>query len=164
LPPQVCWPVAAQQKVMNHQLTEIPLENIAGKHPRNRSHTIEELAEKIGVPVETFKETVERYNEVAKAKKDTDFGKRPELLTTIEEPPFYALKFGGALLTVNGGVNVDTNLQVLDKEYKPIPGLYAVGNTAGGLYGVDYPTIIPGNSHGRALTWGYVAGKTVLED
>lgn len=129
-----------------------------------KADTIEELAEKIGVPVETFKETVDRYNEIAKAKKDTDFGKRPELLTTIEEPPFYALKFGGALLTVNGGVNVDTNLQVLDKEYKPIPGLYAVGNTAGGLYGVDYPTIIPGNSHGRALTWGYVAGKTVLED
>jgi len=125
--------------------------------------TLEELAEKIEVPVDNFVATVKRYNELARAKKDVDFGKRPELLTTIEKPPFYALKFGGALLVVNGGVNVDNKLRVLDKNYKPIPGLYAVGNTAGGLYGVDYPTIIPGNSHGRALTWGYVAGKTVLE-
>ncbi|HHV34024.1 MAG TPA: FAD-dependent oxidoreductase [Syntrophomonadaceae bacterium] len=128
-----------------------------------KADTIEELAKKIDVPVDTFKKTVDRYNEIVKAKKDVDFGKRPELLTTIEKPPFYALKFGGALLAVPGGLNCDANLRVLDKEQKPIPGLYAVGNTAGGLYGVDYPTIIPGNSHGRALTWGYVAGKTVLE-
>lgn len=125
--------------------------------------TIEELARKINVPKENLKATVERYNEIARAKNDVDFGKRAELLTTIEKPPFYALKFGPALLTVVGGLNVDVKLRVLDAKQNPIPGLYAVGNTSGGLYGVDYPTVIPGNSHGRALTWGYVAGSTVME-
>ncbi|AFV10365.1 fumarate reductase flavoprotein subunit [Thermacetogenium phaeum DSM 12270] len=125
--------------------------------------TIEELAGKIGVPAENLKATVERYNELARAKNDVDFGKRSELLTTIEKPPYYALKFGGALLVVTGGLNVDVKLRVLDKDHNPIPGLYAVGNVSGGLYGVDYPTTIPGNSHGRALTWGYLVGSTVME-
>ncbi|WP_425800701.1 FAD-dependent oxidoreductase [Desulfitobacterium sp. Sab5] len=128
-----------------------------------KADTLDELAQKIGVPADQFKATVARYNELAKAKKDTDFGKRSELLTTIEKGPFYALKFGGALLTVVGGLNVDTKLRVLDAKKNPIQGLYAVGNASGGLYGVDYPTVIPGNSHGRALTWGYIAGKTVTE-
>ncbi len=117
----------------------------------------------MGVPVDNFKAAVARYNEMCKNKADTDFGKRPELLNPVEKPPFTALKFGGALLVVTGGLNVDAKLRVLDKDSNPIPGLYAVGNVAGGLYGVDYPTIIPGNSHGRALTWGYLAGKNVLE-
>ncbi|SDE56894.1 FAD-dependent oxidoreductase [Sporomusa acidovorans] len=128
-----------------------------------KADTLDELAGKIGVPADVFKATVARYNELAKTKEDTDFGKRPELLTTIEKPPFYANKFGGALLVVTAGLNVDTKLRVLDAKQNPIPGLYAVGNVSGGLYGVDYPTIIDGNSHGRALTWGYLAGKNVLE-
>jgi predicted oxidoreductase len=97
-------------------------------------------------------------------KDDTEFGKRPELLFPIKKPPFYASKFGPAILAVTGGLLVDTRLRVLDCEHRPIPGLYAVGNVAGGLYGIDYPTLIPGNSHGRALTWGYLAGKNAIED
>ena len=97
-------------------------------------------------------------------KDDSDFGKREELLFPIKKPPFYASKFGPAMLVVTGGLIVDTHLRVLNNDHYPIPGLYAVGNVAGGLYGVDYPTIIPGNSHGRALTWGYLAARNILED
>jgi fumarate reductase flavoprotein subunit len=68
------------------------------------------------------------------------------------------------MLAVAGGLLVNTRLQVEDKDQNPIPGLYAVGNVAGGLYGVDYPTIIPGNSHGRAVAWGYLAGSNAVED
>ncbi|HHX74005.1 MAG TPA: FAD-binding protein, partial [Firmicutes bacterium] len=48
---------------------------------------------------------------------------------------FYALKWGAALLNVHGGVIIDTKMRVLDKDHKPIPGLLAVGNVSGGLYG-----------------------------
>ena len=60
---------------------------------------------------------------------------------------------------VCGGAVIDANLQCLDAEGNPIPGLYAVGNTSGGTAEVDYPINAPGNSHGQALTQGYLAGR-----
>jgi len=126
-----------------------------------RAESIAQLAGLIGVKPEKLCATVDRYNSMVYNKDDTDFGKRPELLFPIKDPPFYASKFGPAMLAVTGGLIVDTRLRVLDADHVPIPGLYAVGNVAGGLYGVDYPTIIPGSSHGRALTWGYLAAGNI---
>ena len=123
-----------------------------------------ELARLIDVPEDIFVSTVSRYNEHAVQGRDADYGKRRELLFPIKNPPFYAAKFGPAMLVVTGGLFVDTKLRVVNKEFSPIPGLYAIGNVAGGLYGVDYPTIIPGNSHGRAVTWGYIAAENAIDD
>ena len=128
-----------------------------------KADTIEELAEQMGVPVETFRATVDRYNELYEKGEDVDFGKRAELLTSITEPPFYAVKWGPALLNVHGGMIIDTDMRVLDDDNKPIPGLYAIGNVAGGLYGVDYPLLWNGNSHSRAITWARAAIQAIAE-
>ena len=129
-----------------------------------KADTIEELAVKMEVPVENLKATVARYNELYELGDDVDFGKRSELLTSITEPPFYALKWGPALLNVHGGMITDTNMRILDDDNRPIPGLYAIGNTAGGLYGVDYPLLWNGNSHSRAITWARQAVKSIAEN
>ncbi len=121
--------------------------------------TPRELAEKMGIDADSFVRTFERYNRMCAEGKDTEFGKRPELMIPIDRPPYYARKFGPALLSVVGGVRVDTQMRVLDHGRNPIPGLYAIGNTAGGRYGVDYPTLILGNSHGMAVTFGYLLGR-----
>ena len=115
--------------------------------------TIEELAEKMDVPAENLRDTVDRYNEIVASGDDTDFGKRARLLTSIEKPPFYALKWGPMLLDVFGGAQIDASLNVIDADSRPIPGLYAVGNAAGGMYAVDYPLLLNGNSYGRALAY-----------
>lgn len=60
--------------------------------------TLDELAQKMGVPVEAFKATVARYNELAAKGHDDDFGKRPELLTPIQKGPFYAGRLVSTLL------------------------------------------------------------------
>lgn len=125
--------------------------------------TPEELAEKMGVDPEGFAETLRRYNEMCIEGKDTEFGKRSELLIPLDKPPYIARKFGPALLSVVGGVKVDTSMRVLNDEGTPLPGLYAIGNTAGGRYGVDYPMLLPGNSHGMALTFGYLLGLDLAE-
>ena len=52
----------------------------------------------------------------------------------------------------------------MNEEGAPVPGLYAIGNTAGGRYGVDYPILIAGNSHGTALTFGYLLGESLGAD
>jgi len=127
-----------------------------------KADTLEELAEQMGVPKDAFLATVARYNRMYKQQNDEDYGKRSALLTPIDKPPFYALKFGPSLLDVFGGVNTDVKLRVLDAKDEPIPGLLAVGMVAGGLYGVDYPLLFNGNSHGRCLTWARQAAETIV--
>ena len=123
--------------------------------------TLEELAVKMDVPAETFVATVNRYNELYRLGKDLDYGKRGEMLTSIDKPPYYALKFGPAILNVFGGALTDTQMHVLGEDLCPIPGLYAVGNVAGGLHGVDYPLLLNGNSHSRALIWAREAAASI---
>ncbi|MGR6835996.1 FAD-dependent oxidoreductase [Syntrophomonas erecta] len=124
--------------------------------------TIEELAKKIKVPANTLKKTVERYNELARLGQDLDFGKRSECLTTVEKAPFYSAPLGTSLLVTLGGLQINDKLQVLDNEKNVIPGLYAAGNASGNYYANDYCVSLPGNSHGRAFTFGYLAGKNIL--
>jgi len=125
--------------------------------------TLEELAAKMEVPKDNFLATVRRYNELARKGVDEDFGKRAACLTTIEKPTFYASPLGTALLVTLGGLKINENLQVLDEDHKVIPGLYAAGNASGSYYANDYCVNLPGNSHGRAFTFGYLAGKSVAK-
>ncbi len=97
------------------------------------------------------------------AGQDTDFFKEKIFLTPVKKGPFYATKVGPALLAIVGGLVTNANLQCLDENGNPITGLYAVGNASGSAYGVDYPINVPGNSHGKCLTWGYVIGETLAK-
>ena len=126
-----------------------------------KADTLEELAAKMEVPYENLKATVDRYNELCALGDDPDFGKRPELLTTIVEAPFYAVKMGASLLDVMGGCLTNKELNVVDADYQPIPGLYAIGNCCGGMYGVDYPLLLNGNSYGRAFSYSFVLGRVL---
>lgn len=122
--------------------------------------TLEELAEKTSLPLDSLKATIGRYNELVQAGRDDDFGKRAELMTTILEPPFYALRMQNMMCVSVGGLDVDANSQVLGENRTPIAGLYAVGNTAGGLFGVDYNEApVPGVSLGRCVTFGKLLGE-----
>jgi fumarate reductase flavoprotein subunit len=123
-----------------------------------KAQTIEELARKMEVPFETFKATIERYNELAGNGKDSDFGKHPDRLTTIEEPDFYACRMEARYMVILGGLKVNDRLQVLDTERNAIPGLYAAGNVSGSFFGNMYPTTVPGLTHSRAWTFGRLAG------
>ena len=129
-----------------------------------RADSLAELAEKIGVPADALEASVARYNALAEAGEDTDFGKRSELMIPICKPPFIALKWGTAVLDVFGGMLTDTQMRVITPDCTPIPGLYAVGNAAGGFYGVDYPLLLNGNSFGRALTWALVVTEGIEAD
>ncbi|PKO14921.1 MAG: FAD-binding dehydrogenase [Chloroflexi bacterium HGW-Chloroflexi-10] len=129
-----------------------------------QADTLEELATIMEVPLDTFLQTVQRYNELAKSGKDLDFGKNSEMLTTIEQAPFFATKSGAALVVTLDGLQIDTNMQVLGTEGKQIPGLYAAGNASGNFFANDYPITAIGVSHGRALTFGWLAGENAVQN
>lgn len=123
--------------------------------------TLEELAEKIEVPYDQLEKTVTRYNELCDAKDDKDFYKETVFMTPVKEGPFYATKVGAGLLAVVGGLHISDDFEVLNENDEAVPGLYAVGNVSGDLYATDYPINIPGNSHGRCLCWGKLAGEAL---
>ncbi|MEE8716066.1 MAG: FAD-binding protein [Coriobacteriales bacterium] len=118
-----------------------------------------------GDALEAAKASVERYNEMCAAGKDTDFGKDADLLIPIDEAPFYVAAQGtqrlyGPGLNTLAGLCVDSYYRVLNANKDAvIPGLYAVGNTMGERYGNAYNTPSAGNNMGNALTSGRVAGK-----
>ena len=76
---------------------------------------------------------------------------------------YYALVTNSVILATVGGLTINGDTQVLDKDGKVIEGLYATGNVSGNFYAGNYPRHIPGTSVGRAATFGYVAVEHMLK-
>ena len=124
-----------------------------------QADTIEELAEGLGLPADTLKETVDHYNELAYAGEDTDYGKEPFRLTPVDTAPFYGAKNTGYVLCTMDGIQIDTNMNAIDTDGNPIPGLYVVGNDSGSYFANTYPNLSTGMACGRTVTFGRLVGK-----
>lgn len=99
-----------------------------------KADTIDELADHFGVDKSALKDTVENFNKNSKEDKDPEFNLRM-LGWTIEEGPFYMLKTLPAVHHTMGGLEINTDAQVITKEGKAIEGLYAAGEVTGGIHG-----------------------------
>ena len=118
------------------------------------------MAEKLGLPVDTFTATVEHYNELAANGEDTDFGKESYRLSTLTEAPFYGVRqCGGYLICTMDGIQIDDNMHALDANYQPIPGLYVIGDMSGNYFSHSYPNLMSGAAAGRSATFGRLAGQ-----
>jgi succinate dehydrogenase/fumarate reductase flavoprotein subunit len=130
-----------------------------------KGDTLEELAEKIGVPADALKATVTRYNELCAKGVDDDFGKRELWMsgTSVDTAPYYASKMSGMWFVTIYGLHCNEFSQVLDADDKPIANLFAVGNAQGDFFTDDYPLLTPGISHGRATVFGRLVGKALAK-
>lgn len=102
-----------------------------------RADTIEGIAEQIGLDPDKLAATLARYNEMAEAGVDEDFG-RVNNLTPLVTPPFYCAKGVPATSDTAGGLAVNGKAEVIDWNDEPIPGFYAAGSTTGGWHGDIY--------------------------
>lgn len=126
--------------------------------------TIEEAAKKAGMVPEVLRATAERMTKYAKQGKDEQFGKDPYYLRTIDQGPFYIVRGKLNTLTSLNGVKVNKDLQVLDKHEHPIPGLYAIGHDAGGVYGDSYDLKVgEGTASAFAINSGRMAVEHILK-
>lgn len=126
-----------------------------------KADSLEELADLLEIKdKDAFLKTVEHYNEMVKAGKDTEFGVPAKYLTSIDKPPYYGIHKHIRLTHADSGVEVNGQLQCLTPDGDVIPGLYAAGNVAGNFYGGnDYPLTIGGLNLGHNYTEGYYLGK-----
>lgn len=132
------------------------------------SPTLEELAEKLGIPSDAFVETVTKYNQAVDAGVPDEFGRefvskpgenRVEKVNKIEGTMYYALKLQPIVLSSRGGIAVNDKNQVIDEEDQVIPGLYAGGEVVGQMWG---KTIAPGVGMNGAVTWGRITGTNIM--
>ena len=134
-----------------------------------KADTLEELVAKIypddTAAQQTALDSIQRYNELAKAGYDEDFHKPASRMWAVENGPFYADKFTTALLLVCiGGLESDENCHTFDADRNVIPGLYVAGNVQGNRFATEYPIGLKGVSHSMAMYYGYIAGKNALKD
>jgi 3-oxosteroid 1-dehydrogenase len=135
-----------------------------------KAGTLEELADRCGIDRTGLRATVGRFNVMAAAGKDEDFGRGESrfdhyfhdptvtpcaVLGPISTPPFYAVAIYPGDVSTYGGLVTDEHARVLRPDGSPIDGLYAAGSTAASVCGHTYPGA--GIAVGGSATFGYLA-------
>ncbi|MDO5532953.1 FAD-dependent oxidoreductase [Sutterella sp.] len=120
--------------------------------------TIEAVAKAAGVPEKNLRETVEEFNKAVKAGKAAELDPPYEYETphALETGPYYMIPAAGGMASTFGGPKIDPDARVVNYENRPIPGLYAAGAAAGGVW---YADDIGGNQLGGGLVFGRVAAR-----
>lgn len=77
------------------------------------------------------------------------------LLLPIDTPPYYAATILPSDIGTKGGLVTDEHARVLREDGRPIPGLYAAGNTAAAMSGRVYPGA--GTPIGSSVAFAYLA-------
>jgi succinate dehydrogenase/fumarate reductase flavoprotein subunit len=170
-----CWMVFD-----GHYLMRYGLAGYRGEEPTPdwlvRAESIDELAEALSLPGETFAATVRHWNEHAVNGEDPDFGRGqsvydrwwgdPSLeglpastVGPLDTPPYYAVRVRSGALGTKGGPRTDGDARVLDVDGRPIPGLYAAGNVMASAMGMTYGG--GGGTLGPAMVFGYLAGRNL---
>ena len=129
--------------------------------------TLEEAARHYGADPAQVKATVSAYNEIIASGRDPEFDKPFERSGRSVEPidpagPFHAIEVTPRLNYTPGGVRINTRAQVLSLEDdRPIPGLYAAGEAAGGLHGQERMTAC---SMPDCSVYGMIAGENAADE
>jgi len=116
----------------------------------------EALAEKLAMNPHTLPATLKRYNSFVSNQYDEDFGRRTALRHPIDQEPFYAIRIAPGVHHTMGGVVINTEAAVLNKEKQVIEGVWAAGEVAGGIHGANR---IGGNAVADIIIFGIQAGR-----
>lgn len=133
------------------------LEEHVAKGVVKKADSLAELAKLVGIGPK-LEASIAHYNDLAKAKVDSDFNKLPSNLWPLTTPPYYAAEIRPVILVVTGaGLCIDEHARVLGKNGQPIPGLYAAGETTGNIFGRNY--VGSGYAITNSITYGRIAGR-----
>ncbi len=121
--------------------------------------TYEALANELGIPADAFAATMEKWNGYVADKNDPDFG-RTSFAAPLDTAPFYAVKVTAGIHHTMGGLKIDSQTHVLNKEGQIIPGLFAAGEVTGGVHGGNR---LGGNAVADFVVFGRIAGQEAAD-
>jgi fumarate reductase flavoprotein subunit len=127
------------------------------------SDSWDEIATWMGAAPEVLKATVDEYNSLCDKGHDSNFAKDARYLVALRTPPYYAIRCIMRLLATMGGIKINHHMEVLDREDKPIPGLYAAGIDAGGWETATYDQLLTGSALSFPLNSGRIAGENAVK-
>ncbi|MBO6119087.1 MAG: flavocytochrome c [Lachnospiraceae bacterium] len=122
--------------------------------------TLEELCEKINVPVENLKATLEDFNKYVDGEKKDTFG-RTLYSTKLTKGPYVATPRKVSVHHTMGGLKINEKAQVLDTDNNVIKGLYAAGEVTGGIHGANR---LGGNAVADITIFGTIAGDNISKE
>lgn len=122
---------------------------------------LKELADKLKIDAKEFETSIKKYNEAVETGLDKEFGRKAsEMPRKIEIGPFYAVEVGPAVHHTMGGIKINADTEVLNKDGNVIPGLYAAGEVTGGVHGANR---LGGNAVADITVFGKIAGDKASE-
>lgn len=119
----------------------------------------EDLAKAMGLEgdaIQNFVSTMDTWNDAVAAGEDKEFGRSNGMDADLATAPYYAIKIAPGIHHTMGGLKINTEAQVLDTTGNIIPGLYAAGETTGGVHGGNR---IGGNAVCDFVVFGRIAGN-----
>ncbi len=116
--------------------------------------TLDEVAAWIGAEPEVLKSTVDTYNTSCKNMYDTEFLKDPRFLMPLSTPPYYIFTGPCGVDSFIGGISISHRMEVLNKQQRPIKGLYAAGVATSGWLHHGY------TFYGSDLSYSLYSGRT----
>lgn len=121
-----------------------------------KADTIEGLASFIGCDPAVLKKTVDEWREMCRTQKDPQFGRAAFMEDVrLDKGPYYAVHRSPSVHHTMGGIQINEKAQVIGRDGKPIPGLWAAGEVTGGIHGKNR---VGANAIPDALSFGRVAG------
>ena len=121
------------------------------------------IAQWAGMSPRVLNATVNEYNSFCDKGHDDLFAKDRRYLFALRTPPYYALKCYPGFLSTIGGIKINHRMEVVDRDYNCIPGLYAGGNDTGGWESDTYNVELAGAALGFAINSGRIAGENAAE-
>lgn len=126
--------------------------------------SVAQLAKEINVPEKNLQNAIDQYNKYCEEKHDNQFFKNPAFMRPLNTKHLYALKLGAYYFSSYGGLRTNRDHQVLNKENKPIKGLYATGLDVSDMVAPSYTTWDSGHAFGFASYSGRHAAINATKD
>ncbi|MGM9615142.1 MAG: FAD-dependent oxidoreductase [Oscillospiraceae bacterium] len=116
--------------------------------------TLEEAAEFISCDPAVLKKTIAHYNECCARGYDDEFLKDKDYLDPIDKAPYYVMLGNSGIDSLLGGLKIDNCQRVMNKDGRPIPGLYAAGIMCSGWFNDAYELF------GSEMSWTIYSGRS----
>ena len=122
-----------------------------------------ELAQNMGLEgeaVQAFVQTMDTWNKAVANGVDEEFGRNNGMDDDLSTAPFYAIQIAPGIHHTMGGIKINPEAQVINTNGDVIPGLFAAGETTGGVHGGNR---IGGNAVCDFVVFGRIAGLNAAD-